>query len=97
MKNQARVHSWYEAKFGYSINPYTSTAEAITTFPTAAAAVGLRPAHTSLELCAPYGLSDLFGAVVRPNKKQITCEIYEKKIDRWIKMWPKLTIVGWDQ
>ncbi|SCX23124.1 hypothetical protein DSM25558_3301 [Agrobacterium sp. DSM 25558] len=97
VKNQARVHSWYEAKFGYPINPYTSTAEAITTFPTTAAAVGLRPGHANLELCTPYGLSDLLGAVVRPNKKQITREIYEKKIDRWIKLWPELTIVGWDQ
>ncbi|MCF1496355.1 nucleotidyltransferase family protein [Agrobacterium vitis] len=97
VKNQARVHSWYEAKFGYSINPYTSTAEAITTFPTTAAAVGLRPGQANLELCAPYGLSDLLSAVVRPNKKQITREIYEKKIDRWIKLWPELAIIGWDQ
>ncbi len=97
VKNQARVHSWYEAKFGYSINPYISTAEAITTFPTTAAAVGLRPGHVNLELCTPYGLSDLLSAVVRPNKKQITREIYEKKIDRWIKLWPELAIVGWDQ
>lgn len=97
VKNQARVHCWYEGKFGYSINPYTSTAEAITTFPTTAAAVGLRPVHPNLELCAPYGLSDLLSATVRPNKKQITREIYEKKIARWIKLWPELRIVGWDQ
>ncbi|MGV1990112.1 hypothetical protein ACQZ5N_26190, partial [Agrobacterium sp. 22-221-1] len=34
---------------------------------------------------------------VRPNKKQITREIYETKVDRWIKLWPELAIVGWDQ
>lgn len=97
VKNQARVHSWYETKFGHSIKPYTSTAQAITTFPTTAAAVGLRPGHTKLELYTPYGLSDLLSAIVRPNKKQITREIYETKVDRWIKLWPELAIVGWDQ
>jgi hypothetical protein len=51
-KNQARVHT--EAKFGYLINPYTSTAEATTTFPTTAAAVGLRPGYTKLEICDRY-------------------------------------------
>ncbi|AHK04607.1 hypothetical protein X971_4768 [Agrobacterium tumefaciens LBA4213 (Ach5)] len=39
----------------------------------------------------------MLGAVVRPNKKQITREIYEKKIGRWIKLWPELTIVDWDK
>lgn len=68
VKNQARVHSWYEAKFGYPINPYTSTAEAITTFPTTAAAVGLRPGHANLELCTPYGLSDLLS--YRPPEQE---------------------------
>lgn len=97
LKNQARVHSWYETKFGYPINPYTSTAEAIAAFPTIAAAIGLRPGHADLEMCAPYGVSDLLSAIVRPNKKQITREIYESKINRWTKLWPGLVIVGWDQ
>lgn len=97
VKNQARVHLWYEAKFGYAIKPYTSTAEAITTFPTTAAAVGLRPGRNNLELSAPFGLSDLLNAIVRPNKKQITREIYDKKVNRWISVWPELKIVVWDQ
>jgi hypothetical protein len=96
VKNRVRVHSWYETKFGYAIKPYTSTAEAITTFPTTAAAVGLRPGHGNLELSAPYGLSDLLNAVVRPNKKQITREIYDK-VNRWTSLWPGLKIIGWDQ
>ncbi|WP_408871313.1 nucleotidyltransferase family protein [Gluconacetobacter azotocaptans] len=60
-------------------------------------AVGLRPQNTGLELCAPYGLSDLFGSIARPNKKQITREIYEKKLARWKALWPELTIIGWDE
>ncbi|MGR9128534.1 nucleotidyltransferase family protein [Rhizobium leguminosarum] len=50
-----------------------------------------------LELCAPFGLSDLLGGVVRANKRQITREVYERKVDRWIKFWSKLTIVNWHE
>ena len=97
VKNEARVHLWYEAKFGYSMAPYTSTPDAIATFPTTATAIGLRPAPAGLELCAPYGLSDLLSAVVRPNKVQITREIYERKVNRWSYAWPQLEIIDWDQ
>ena len=48
------------------------------------------------ELPAPFGLDDLFGLVVRPNKRQITRAIYESKIDRWRSIWPGLTILPWD-
>ncbi|NTI41405.1 nucleotidyltransferase family protein [Rhizobium rhizogenes] len=96
VKNEARVHLWYEAKFGYPIDPYTSASQAITTFPTTATAVGLRSGSGSLDLCAPFGVSDLLGGIVRPNKRQITQEIYEQKVNRWITVWPKLTVVGWD-
>jgi len=34
--------------------------------------------------------------VVRANKKQITREIYEKKIARWGTLWPDLEIIAWD-
>ncbi|MBX5105548.1 nucleotidyltransferase family protein [Rhizobium lentis] len=97
VKNQARVHIWYEDKFGYSIKPYTSTDEAITTFPTTATAVGIRPLDNRLALCAPYGLADLLAPVVRVNKKQVTREIYEKKIARWRQLWPDLEIIPWDR
>ncbi|MBB2201415.1 nucleotidyltransferase family protein [Gluconacetobacter tumulisoli] len=97
VKNQARVHCWYKEKFGYSIPPYTSIAKAIATFPTTATAIGLRPHDTGLDVCAPYGMSDLFGSVARPNRKQITREIYEKKLAKWKASWPDLTIIGWDE
>src|SRR4029453_9944358 len=34
VKNEARVHLWYGAKFGNPIPPYTSATNAIATFPT---------------------------------------------------------------
>lgn len=34
--------------------------------------------------------------VVRPNKKQITREIYDAKTMRWITVWPNLSVVSWE-
>ncbi len=96
-KNEARVHLWYESKVGCPIAPYASTAHAITTFPTTAGAVGIRPTPSGLSIFAPFGLSDLFGLVVRPNKTQITRATYETKTARWRPLWPQLRIVDWSE
>jgi hypothetical protein len=97
VKNEARVHLWYESKFGRPLAPYISTADAISTFPTTATAVGVRPGANGLELVAPFGLDDLLGLVVRPNKKQISRQVYEAKIGRWLPLWPGLRVVPWDE
>lgn len=93
VKNEARVHLWYAEKFGENIVPYASTLHAITTFPATATAVGIRPVGADLEVAAPYGLSDLMRCVVRPNKTQITRDIYEGKTRRWRCLWPGLQIL----
>ena len=97
VKNEARVHLWYQAKFGYPIAPYSSTADAIATFPATATAVGVRRRDGEFECCAPFGLGDLFALVVRPNKIQITPAIYEAKVTRWRSIWPRLTFMPWDE
>lgn len=97
VKNEARVHLWYQAKFGYSIAPYGSVEEAIATFPTTSTAVGVRAYGSLLDICAPFGLDDLLGLVVRPNKAQITRAIYEAKVARWRLCWPELKTYAWDE
>ncbi|WP_337267439.1 nucleotidyltransferase family protein [Oryzifoliimicrobium ureilyticus] len=96
VKNEARVHLWYEEKFGAPIRPYRSVADAITTFPTTATAIGVRPEAGGLALEAPFGLTDLAALTVRANKVQITRDIYEAKIDRWQRLWPGLRIIDWE-
>jgi uncharacterized protein len=96
VKNEARVHLWYATKFGEIIAPYVSTEDAITTFPTTATAVGVQPRATGLQVFSPYGLSDLLGLIVRPNKKQITRPIYDAKVKKWLARWPDLRVVPWD-
>jgi hypothetical protein len=95
VKNEARVHLWYEQKFGYPIRPYLSAQHAIATFPTTATSVGVRPTSSGLQLCAPFGLDDLLQLVVRPNKAQITEAIYLAKVNRWRAIWPRLRVIEW--
>jgi hypothetical protein len=97
VKNEARVHLWYEARFGYPIPPYLSIEDAIASFPTTATAIGVRRHAGRFECCAPFGLDDLFGLVVRPNQRQITQAIYQSKTERWRSVWPQLTFLPWGE
>ena len=96
VKNEARVHLWYEDRFGYPIASYSSAEAAIDTFPTTAGAIGIRPVGDDIECYASFGFEDLIGLIVRPNKRQITSSIYETKVSRWESVWPMLKIIRWD-
>jgi hypothetical protein len=94
--NEARVHLWYPRQFGYGIQPYQSTEDAIGTWPTTATAIGVRPSGRALEVWAPFGTDDLFNLVVRANRVQITPEIYDAKVTRWVTRWPSLVALTWE-
>lgn len=94
--NEARVHIWYKDKFGYDIDPYKSVEDAIRTWPTTASAIGVRlDEEDNIILYAPFGIGDLMNMVIRPNKVQITEEIYMNKVRRWQDKWPALSIDAW--
>jgi len=97
VKNQARVHLWYKARYGYDIKPYTSLEEAINTCPTTATSVGIRMVDKDLLVYAPFGLNDMFGQVIRANKTQITKDTYITKCQKWIAKWPTLKIIDWEE
>ena len=96
VKNEARVHLWYAGRFGFEIAPYASMADAISTFPTTATSIGIRPGAGGIAIEAPFGLSDLMSATVRPNKTQVSRDVYEAKVGRWQALWPELTVMRWD-
>lgn len=61
VRNQARVHLWFEAKFGEQYLPLSCTAEALEHFASATFAVGVRlETDDRLHIVAPFGLADLF-------------------------------------
>ncbi|WP_372368356.1 nucleotidyltransferase family protein [Candidatus Uabimicrobium sp. HlEnr_7] len=95
VKNQARVHLWYHDVFAQKIDPYSSVEEAISSWPTTVASIGVRKVNEELIVYAPFGLEDLFSLIVRPNKIQVTQDIYITKTKRWLEKWPQLKVVSW--
>lgn len=95
VKNEARVHVWFTERFGVAMEPYESCEHAISTWPTTASSIGIRPYGDGLTVCAPFGWDDVFDLVVRPNKALVTQVVYEAKAQRWASRWPKLTVRPW--
>jgi hypothetical protein len=95
-KNQARVHLWYEERFGHPPATLSCTADAVATFPEFAVCVGLRlTAAGEIVVVAPHGLGDLLGVVHRHNPRQATVEEYERRLaaKRITERWPWATVV----
>ena len=71
VRNQARVHVWFEAHFGEAYTPLSCTAEALERFVSPMFAVGVRlEADDRLHVAAPFGLADLFALRLRPNPRR---------------------------
>jgi hypothetical protein len=92
VRNQARVHLWFEAHFGEAYAPLASSAEAVGRFTATAFAVGARlDADGELILVAPFGLDDLFAMRLRPNPSRPTAA-FAHTAERAKARWPELTI-----
>lgn len=96
VKNEARVHIWYNEKYGDKREPYTSTEDAISKWGATVTCIGVRLENNKLITFCPYGLNDLFSMTIRPVKVYFTKEAYDSRCDRWLKKWPNLNIIGWD-
>jgi uncharacterized protein len=71
VRNQARVHLWFEAKFGEAYGPLSCTAEALGRFASPTFAVGVRLEPDDwLYIEAPFGLADLFALRLWPNPRR---------------------------
>ncbi|MGC5394142.1 nucleotidyltransferase family protein [Streptomyces sp. DT20] len=96
IRNEARVHLWYEEKFGVPCAPHTSTESAIDCFAATTCCLGVRlEPDGGWRVYAPHGLSDVFNLVVRPNPVLAPREVYEAKSARWRQVWPELTVLDW--
>lgn len=96
IRNEARVHLWYEQKFGVPCPPHESTEAAIDSFAATTCCLGVRlDPHGEWRVYAPHGLSDVFNLVVRPNPVLAPREVYEAKAARWREEWPELTVLAW--
>jgi uncharacterized protein len=95
VRNQARVHLWFEGKFGEPYAPLGSIAEALTRFVSPLFAVGARmDAGGELEVHAPFGLDDLFALKLRPNPLRPETTGFARIAASARMRWPELAIAG---
>jgi uncharacterized protein len=96
VRNEARVHLWYESRFGVPGVRFTSSADAIDHFASTTCCFGVsrRPGGELVDY-APHGYADLFAMRVRPNPRLAPRTVYEAKARRWQQEWPGLVVDPW--
>ncbi len=93
VRNQARVHLWFEAHFGEPYEPLGCTADALERFAAPTFAVGARlEAEGEMTIVAPFGLDDLFAMTVRPNPRR-TARGLPRIMTGLRARWPELTLL----
>ena len=93
VRNQARVHLWFQNRFGEPYAPLHSTDEALERFVAPTFAVGVRlEADDSLSVAAPFGLDDVFAMTIRPNPNRPVAKGWAKAVDSARARWPELTV-----
>jgi hypothetical protein len=94
IRNQARVHLWYEQHFGVPYPPLLTADEAMTRYPLTAEAVGVRLEDDGrLDIAAPFGLDDMFAMIMRPNPACPHQATFDRKAARVRLIWPEITII----
>ena len=91
VRNQARVHVWFEGHFGEPYAPLSRSAEALERFTATAFAVGVRLDGERLRIEAPFGLDDLFALRLRPNPIRATTGFAATSASARAR-WPEATI-----
>lgn len=96
VRNQARVHLWFEDKFGSPYQALTCTDEALTRYVAKTHAVGARLKHNNeIDIVAPFGLSSIFGMTIVPNAISVCEGSYKEKAGRMKELWPELVVTDW--
>ena len=90
-RNQARVHLWYESRFGPGYPALASARDGIDRYLVECTCVGIEVASGALY--APYGLDDLEAGMLRINARNARPDLFRAKAQSYRARWPWLTIV----
>lgn len=94
VRNQARVHLWFEGKFGERYEPLTCTDDAPARFVAPAFALGVRlEKDDAISVFAPFGLQDVFEMVIRPNPTRGLTRGWNRVIANARGRWPEITVI----
>jgi hypothetical protein len=92
VKNQARVHLWYEEHFGHAYPRLASARDGIDRFLVPATCVGVRPAGGDYEVYAPNGLAILYAGVLTPNPLTPHLPLFRAKAASYASRWDWLQV-----
>lgn len=94
--NEARMHLWKNENENKNINQYKNSEDAIDKWIATVHSIGITKENSEIKIYAPYGLSDIFSRTIRPIKHNANSkELYEKKVQSWIKRFDNLNIIEW--
>jgi uncharacterized protein len=94
VRNQGRVHLWFEQKFAEPYTPLGCTDESLERYVAPAFAVGVRLERDDrLSVAAPFGLGDTFAMVLRPNPNRVINPAGLDKVVRSLTArWPEIRV-----
>ena len=91
VRNQARVHLWFEQRFGSPYAPLSCTDESLERYLCFSDAVAVRlEADDSITVSAPFGLEDVFAMILRPNPKRGATGNTKAKVASIQARWPEV-------
>jgi hypothetical protein len=94
IRNQARVHLWYEQKHGTPYPTLQNAKQGIDRFLTRCTQVGIQRTDGGDHVYAPFGFDELEVMIVRPNlTPNFSADAYRAKTKRWASLWPELTVL----
>lgn len=91
LRNQARVHRWYERRFGSPCQPLGSSRDAIDRFLVACCCIGIEAATG--KLYASGDLAELQAGLLRCNPRTPQPALFHAKAQDYRSRWPFLTIL----
>ncbi len=94
VRNQARVHLWFEGKFGEPYAPLACTDGALERFLCPAFAVGIRlEADDAISVAAPFGLEDMAAMRLRPNpRRPYNADGFARVVASARRRWPEVIV-----
>lgn len=94
VRNQARVHLWFEGKFGEPYTPLSCSADALSRFVSPLFSVGIRlEPDGRLTVLAPFGLEDLFALRLQPNPARRT-NGFARTAASVTARWPEVAVIN---
>lgn len=91
VRNQARVHLWYEEKFGVAYSPLNKVTDGIDRYLVRSTCLGLDVC--SGELYSTHGLDDLGNGLLCSNPLNHQPEMFRRKAESYRARWEWLSIV----